>query len=224
MKKILLLFVISFFLIGCASTQMKEENEKLKADLAEANKKQLELESQLKARDDLFKAEQEKHQKEMDEAAEKFKEEVKNGDVNVKSVKGGISVAMADRLFFDNGKADIKPEGKKVLKRIADMVKGMPDKIVRIDGHTDNNPIKPGSELSLKYPTNWELAAGRSVNVLRYLTEKCGVKPEIIFASSHSFYRPIESNDTKKGRAKNRRIEIILIDKNLAQTVEPEKE
>ena len=212
-RKILPLFLITIFLAGCAGKNLKEENEKLKAELAQAKEKEAQLVKQ-----------QEQYEKELADLKTKFAVEEKNGDITINKVKGGYSLGVTERLFFATGKAYITPSGKKVLNKIAEMIKNLPDKSIRIEGHADNKPIRKGSDLAYKYPTNWELAAARAINVARYLTEKAGVDPAIVSATSYSMYRPIASNDTKKGRAKNRRIEIIIVDKEALPAIESEEE
>ena len=122
-------------------------------------------------------------------------------------------MSIAEELFFESGKAEIKPEGKKVLLKIAEVLKKIPEKNVRVEGHTDNVPIGP--KIREKYPTNWELGAIRAVNVVRFLQEEGGMDPLRLSAVSYGQYRPKATNRTTAGRLKNRRIEIILIDRDL---------
>lgn len=219
MRKCLMLLIVAVFLItGCASSsKLKEENEKLKADLASSRQKESDLQMKVKQQED-------RYEKECKTVSRGFNNEMDNGDIVMRKVKSGLAVNMADRLFFETGKADIKPGGQAVLRKLAENLKDMPGKIIRVDGHTDSSPIKPGSELSRKYQTNWELGAARAINVTRFLSEKCGIDPVLISASTYSMYQPIESNDTKKGKSKNRRIEIIIVDKQLSDYLKPEGE
>jgi chemotaxis protein MotB len=87
------------------------------------------------------------------------------------------------------------------------------DQTINIAGHTDNVPIGP--ELVKQYPTNWELSAARATSVARYLQDKCGIDPHLISATGYGQYQPIESNKTEKGRARNRRIEIVLVPREI---------
>ena len=221
-KIFILLCAAVFFAAGC-SKNVKDENLKLKADLEASQKKQVELEAAMKEKEIKLKNVQARYETELEEFRVNFSDEENNGDISIKRVRGGLSVSVADRLFFATGKAELSPSGKKMLNKIIRVVKQMPGKVIRVDGHTDNAPIRAGSELYRKYPTNWELAAARAINVVRYLTEKGGVDSTIISASSYSMYHPIAVNETKKGRAQNRRIEIILIDKELNNAVIPKE-
>jgi len=105
-------------------------------------------------------------------------------------------------------KEQIKKEGLAVLKRVVEISKKVKDKNIRIEGHTDN--VKITSRLAKVYPTNWELSAARAINVLKYLQQQ-GIDPKILSATAFGEYQPLADNSTAEGRAKNRRIAIILL-------------
>ncbi|MFH2074643.1 MAG: OmpA family protein, partial [Pseudomonadota bacterium] len=108
------------------------------------------------------------------------------------------------------GRAEVKSEGLEVLKRVVEILKTVTDKIIRVEGHTDNVPI--GGILAKRYPTNWELSAARAINITRSL-EKEGLDPALLSAAAFGEYQPVADNETPEGRAKNRRIAIILLPK-----------
>jgi chemotaxis protein MotB len=114
-----------------------------------------------------------------------------------------------DKILFPSGESAISPEGLKVLERIGNILKNAQGKAVRVEGHTDNVPI--GGNLKSKFPTNWELSTARAVNVIRLLQEKVGMDPKRLEAAGLGEYRPVAPNDTREGRAQNRRIEIYLL-------------
>ena len=162
---------------------------------------------------DLQKSKEEKIQevsKTYGEMLEKMKSEVAKGQVTITELKGKLTVNMVEAILFDSGKAEVKSDGLKVLGKVTDVLKNVKDKSIRIEGHTDNIRIK--GALAQKYPTNWELSAARAINVARYLQEQ-GIDPTLLSAAAFGEYKPIASNGTSEGRAKNRRIEIILIPK-----------
>jgi chemotaxis protein MotB len=162
---------------------------------------------------DLQKSKEEKIQevsKTYGEMLEKMKSEVAKGQVTITELKGKLTVNMVEAILFDSGKAEVKSDGLKVLGKVTDVLKNVKDKSIRIEGHTDNIRIK--GALAQKYPTNWELSSARAINVARYLQEQ-GVDPTLLSAAAFGEYKPIASNGTSEGRAKNRRIEIILIPK-----------
>ncbi|NOY44483.1 MAG: OmpA family protein [Deltaproteobacteria bacterium] len=174
----------------------------------------------LKARLDLVeaerrRAEQEKREK-LDEVARTYEgllkgmeKEVEAGRVVIEQLKGKLSVKVLDEILFDSGSARIKPEGREVLRRLGEMLKAQADKAIVIEGHTDNVPI--AGALAERFPSNWELSTARATSVVRFLQDEVGVEPERLSAVGFGPYRPVASNDTPEGRARNRRIEIKLV-------------
>jgi chemotaxis protein MotB len=138
--------------------------------------------------------------------------EVRAGQIQVRQYQDMLTVDVAEQLFFDSGRAKLKPGGKDVLKKVGDVIKDYENKIIRVAGHTDNVPISKA--LQATFPTNWELSVARATTVVRFLQE-VGVPPERMIASGRGEYEPVAPNDTEEGRQKNRRIEIMLIDKSL---------
>jgi len=151
-------------------------------------------------------------QKQYDELVKGLSQEVEKGQLQVKQYKNMLSVDLAEQIFFDSGKATLKKGGKEVLKKVGDALKGYENKVIRVVGHTDNVPV--AKSLQATFPSNWELSVARATNVVRYLQE-VGIPPERMVASGRAEYDPVAPNDTPEGRQKNRRIEIMLIDKNL---------
>jgi chemotaxis protein MotB len=148
-----------------------------------------------------------------DSLVNELNDEIKKGEIKVTQVLDRLSVNMVEKILFDSGSADIKPEGLKVLERLGGVLKKVTDKQIRVEGHTDNVPI--GGKLADRFPTNWELSAARATNVVKFLSEKVGVDPRFLTVAAYSMNRPLASNDTKEGRAQNRRIEIALIPMNV---------
>jgi chemotaxis protein MotB len=127
-----------------------------------------------------------------------------------------LVIQLPGDILFDSGKDDLKPQGKEVLGQVAEVIRGDKDLMNRyflVAGHTDNVPV--AKSLRGTFPTNWELSVARATNVVRFLQE-AGIPPERMVASGRGQYDPVASNDTPEGRQKNRRIEIMLIDKGLA--------
>jgi chemotaxis protein MotB len=194
----------------------KEKEEKIQK-INELRQKNNELEqqiSQLEQQIKDIKAEKEEKLKEVSKTygsmIEKMKAEIEEGQVTITELKGKLTVNMLDAVLFDLGKAEIRPEGLVVLQKVIDVLKEVEDRVIRVEGHTDN--LKIHGALAQKYPTNWELSAARAVNVAKYL-QKQGIDPNILSATAFGEYKPVASNDTKEGRAQNRRIEIVLLPK-----------
>jgi chemotaxis protein MotB len=144
---------------------------------------------------------------------ENMKSEIEKGKITITQLRGKLKVNMLDEILFDSGETTIKPQGIEVLKRVGNILLNVKDKAINIEGHTDNVPI--GAELSKKYPTNWELSVVRATNVARYLQEKSGINPILLSATGYGEYKPVASNETEEGKAKNRRIEIVLVPKEI---------
>ena len=144
---------------------------------------------------------------------ENMKSEIEKGKITITQLRGKLKVNMLDEILFDSGETTINPQGIEVLKRVGSILLSVKDKAINIEGHTDNVPI--GAELSKKYPTNWELSVVRATNVARYLQEKSSINPILLSATGYGEYKPVASNETEEGRAKNRRIEIVLIPREI---------
>ncbi len=139
---------------------------------------------------------------------DEMKKEIEEGNIEITNLKGELSVNVLDKILFDSGKTVIKPEGLAVLARVGEILKNVKDKKIVVEGHTDNVPIS--SALRSRFPTNWELSTARAVVVVRYLQEKVGIAPSLLWASGVSEYHPVADNATGEGKARNRRIEIVL--------------
>ena len=127
--------------------------------------------------------------------------------VSLQQTKDLLRVTIVNSLLFDSGSARLKEKGLEALLSVAEFLQKQKDKIIRVEGHTDNQPIK--GNLLDRYPSNWELSFARAVSIVKFL-ESNNISPARMSATGHSFYRPVVSNDTGDGRAKNRRTDILL--------------
>lgn len=143
-----------------------------------------------------------------DELQEKMKAEIAKGEIRLSQAGGRLKVDMVDKVLFESGEADITKRGEEVLSRVGSVLSRIEDKQIQVSGHTDDAPIS--SRLVDKFPTNWELATARATHVVRFLQEKAGVPARRLVAAGYGPYHPIASNATPSGRARNRRIEILL--------------
>jgi chemotaxis protein MotB len=143
-----------------------------------------------------------------DELMQKMEAEITRGEITISELQGRLTVNMVERILFDSGKAEIKPEGLKVLKRVGDIVKDTADREIRVEGHTDNVPISP--RLRQTFPSNWELSTARAANVVHFLRDQVGITGERLAVVGFGEFRPVAENGTIDGRAQNRRIQIIL--------------
>ncbi|MFI5316142.1 MAG: flagellar motor protein MotB [Myxococcota bacterium] len=130
--------------------------------------------------------------------------ELKKGQVEIEELRGQLHVRAVDQILFDSGSAEIKPEGRKVLAKVAAGIKSVTDREIDVAGHTDNVPIH-----TQRFPSNWDLSAARALTVAKFLAS-AGVAEKSLAATGYGEQRPIASNDTAEGRHRNRRIEIVL--------------
>ncbi len=138
-----------------------------------------------------------------------LEQEIKRGELTISNLEGQLSVNLLNKILFDSGETSVKPEGKKVLKSLGDVLNKFPDKALQIEGHTDN--VQISSKLKEKYPTNWELSTARATSVVHFLQDAVGLPGDRLVASGYSQYRPVADNGTPEGRAQNRRIQILLV-------------
>lgn len=117
----------------------------------------------------------------------------------------GVIVQFNDRVLFDTGRTVLRPEAEEVLRLLAVELQEWTGPI-RVEGHTDNVPIH--NEL---FPSNWELSAARATRVVRFLVDEGGLVPSNLVAAGYGEYRPIASNQTAEGRARNRRVDVLLL-------------
>ena len=135
-----------------------------------------------------------------------LQKEIDAKEITITTLKGQLTVNLMDKILFDSGRAVIKTDGKRVLDKIAQVfLNRYLDREIRVEGHTDNVPFK-GSVLN-----NWDLSTERAISAVRYLQTRAGVDPARLAAVGYAYYRPIDTNKTPKGRARNRRIEIIVM-------------
>ncbi len=145
----------------------------------------------------------------MAEMLEKVKAFVKNNDleaeVSVMQNKRGIVLEINEKVVFEMGEAILKEDSKDTLDKISLLFLEIDNDVI-IEGHTDNIPIN-----TPKYPSNWELSSSRSVNVLRYFLGTESIIPERISATGYGEYRPVVENSSRENRAKNRRVNILIL-------------
>lgn len=126
-------------------------------------------------------------------------------DVSAQISDRGVFVELKDAILFEPGSASLKVEGVEVLQQLKDLISGFDNEIM-IEGYTDDVPMASGV-----YDTNWELSTARAVSVVRYLVEEENIDPNRLSAVGYGEYRPIVSNDSVENRAKNRRVNILIV-------------
>lgn len=119
--------------------------------------------------------------------------------------KRGIVIHILDKLLFTSGKSDLSQGSPSVLKRLAGILKKIPNDI-RVEGHTDNVPIS-----SKQFPSNWHLSVNRALNTAYYLISQEKLSPDRVSIVGYAEYKPIDSNSTLEGRSVNRRVDIVIL-------------
>ncbi len=117
-------------------------------------------------------------------------------------------VTASDAVMFNSGSVKLSETGRDIINKIAEAAGNYPDRELRVEGHTDNVGI--AAAYRDKYPSNWELASRRACTVVDYLMKKHEMAPEQLSAVGYGEYQPIADNDTAEGRAKNRRVVMII--------------
>jgi chemotaxis protein MotB len=175
---------------------LREENAKQQALVDELSKSKKKLEA--------AKADLEKKSAEYGQLATSLQTEIEQGRVELSELKGKLTVKMKDKILFASGVATVGKEGLAALAKVAEALRGVQGKVIRVEGHTDNVPTTGGP-----WPSNWELSTARALAVVRALQEK-GVDPTKLAAAGYGEFQPIAGNDTPEGKSLNRRIEIVL--------------
>ena len=141
-----------------------------------------------------------------DQLENQLKEEIDKGEITLKRHKTKTIINIDNRICFDSGSAVLKGSIKRSLKKISKTLMAFPDNNIRIEGHTDNVPIR-----SRQFPSNWELSSSRALAVLRFLVDQSKIDPGRLSAAGYGEYQPVGPNDTAKTRKLNRRVDIVIL-------------
>lgn len=196
--------------------ELERENKELLFQLEQLKSQNAELAQQLEEKVEELSKEKEEEVARLkstyEDLVSNLQQEVEKGEITITRLADQLKVNIVDRIIFPSGTADITPEGENVLTQVGNILKENKDKRIRVEGHTDNVPIHPN--LQDRYATNWELSVARATNVVRFLEQKVGIDPKLLEATGYGEHQPIATNETAKGRAQNRRIEIVLLPKD----------
>jgi chemotaxis protein MotB len=189
---------------------LSQQHDSLQARVRNLRSLKTDLEADLKAREAelaTHSAELQRIQGTYEALVADLEQEVAAGQVHVTQLREGLWLNLSDEILFPSGSAQLLPQGRAVIRKVAAQLHGIGHRI-EVQGHTDNVPIQ--GDLAARYPTNWELASARATQVVRLL-EAEKIEPQRLTAVSFGETHPIAPNDTDEGRARNRRIEIRLI-------------
>ena len=186
--------------------QLEEKEQKLAAESTRLEKLQKELDAkaeQINELQELISAKETQMQK-LKTAISNALHNFEGKGLTVEHKNGKIYVSMENKLLFNSGSWAVGSEGKDAVEKLASVLAENADINVLIEGHTDNVPYKGSTLLD-----NWDLSVKRATAIVRIL-ENRGVSPKQITAAGRSKFVPVDTNETTEGKAKNRRIEIIL--------------
>jgi chemotaxis protein MotB len=145
---------------------------------------------------------------------EQLKEEIASGKVQIHMGSRGLVVSLKEAAFFSPGDDAVSDSAYQSLEKIATAMRQLPNP-VRLEGHTDSVPIH-----NSRFRSNWELSAARSIAMLELLSGRFGVEAQNLAVAGYADTVPLESNDTAEGRARNRRVDIIILNQS-GLTTEP---
>jgi chemotaxis protein MotB len=131
------------------------------------------------------------------------KSEIDSGVIGIHDSPKGLVISLQEAGFFESGTADVRPSALPVLHRIAEV---LPATSLRVEGHTDDVPIH-----NAQFASNWELSSSRASSIARLLLLHANVHAEQMSVAGYAEFHPVASNATAEGRARNRRVDIVLL-------------
>ncbi len=212
-------FAVLLASVGCSTAKYEQQIEEQKSTIAQLENERYQLQTQLSAEKSANMELQRRLMGAKTETAVGAKtarrgnalELVAGKDfkgLEVVDVDGYPAIVLSAGLLFDTGKASVSKTGQTKLAEVAQILKAnFSGSTVRVDGHTDNTPIKKS-----KYASNWALSAARAEAVLNYLVNTAKFDKDRVFLAGFGDTRPRSSNSTESGRKANRRVELVIID------------
>ena len=192
-----------------AQLEAKEQALAAENSRLEALKKQLEDRSNRVAELESVIAAKDKAMTDLKNAISKALTDFEGKGLTVEQRDGKVYVSMENKLLFGSGSWAVGSEGRRAVQQLGAVLADNPEIAILIEGHTDNVPYKGNTQLS----GNWDLSTKRATAIVNILRENANINPENLTAAGRGEYAPIATNDTAEGKAKNRRIEVILTPK-----------
>lgn len=150
-----------------------------------------------------------------------FRAALDSKDVTISELQGRLTVDILDRVLFDSGEAVLKPEGETVLTKVGQLLANYPQRQLQVIGHTDTVPIR--HRTADGFADNWSLSVGRALAAVRFLENRAGVDPRRLAAVGCGEFRPLADNATVEGRARNRRIAVVVLPEEIGDLPAPSK-
>lgn len=174
---------------------------KLEADMQERSERIAELETLIASKDQAMR--------DLKDAISKALTAFEGKGLTVEQRDGKVYVSMENKLLFKSGSWAVGSEGRQAIEQLGSVLAENPDIAVLIEGHTDNDPFSSGGQIA----NNWDLSTKRATAIVQILNENEAIKPESLTAAGRGEFAPIATNETTQGKAKNRRIEVVLTPK-----------
>ena len=174
---------------------------KLEADMQERSQRIAELEALIASKDQAMR--------DLKNAISSALTAFEGKGLTVEQRDGKVYVSMENKLLFKSGSWAIGSEGRIAIEQLGSVLADNPEIAVLIEGHTDNDPFSSGGQIA----NNWDLSTKRATAIVQILIENESINPESLTAAGRGEYAPIASNKTTEGKAKNRRIEVVLTPK-----------
>jgi chemotaxis protein MotB len=131
--------------------------------------------------------------------------EIQSGKMQVRMESRGLVVSLSEASFFPSGTDSLDPSSVETLGKVAAEIAEVPNQI-RAEGHTDSIPIH-----NARFRNNWDLSAARAITIMELLRSRWNVSPERLAVTGYAETAPLESNETPEGRARNRRVDIVIL-------------
>ena len=217
MNKIKLPISVSILILlvgssGCGMKQLRLENDQLHEEVNRLQQVERDYGDKLNEVEQLSEEERDSIRSEMQEMRERLtaslEDQINRSNALIQKVKDLTVIEIGEAALFPSGQADLTQEGTRLIRQMTDVFQGYQGYHLRIEGHTDSVPI--GESLKSRFESNWELSTARATTVIRYMIYGLEVEANRLSAVGYARYRPVASNDTDEGRAKNRRIRIVV--------------
>ncbi|MFH1790672.1 MAG: OmpA family protein [Candidatus Omnitrophota bacterium] len=212
MRTLVLLICLGFIVSGCALNVYKSTPKdqatiaELQGEVGRIDQLRKQETTRLESEVEKLKRQREEEKAQFEAIKKELQSKLKDKRIGLDIGDRGLVITLADNILFDSGKADIKKDADSTLDQIAAVINTTAaNKNIGVEGHTDNEPIKHSG-----WKSNRELSTARANNVYHYLVKQ-GVNPARLTTMGYGEYRPVGSNDTEEGRARNRRVEIVIL-------------
>jgi len=141
----------------------------------------------------------------MDYLTKELQQEIAAGEMKISMEPRGLVITLREAAFFPSGEDTVAPSSYDSLEKVADAVRKLPNP-VRLEGHTDSVPIR-----TPRFRSNWELSAARSIAMLELFTTRFEIPRDRLAIAGYAETIPVDSNETPAGRARNRRVDIVIL-------------